>query len=215
MLKAIKSYVKEKMSGETTGHDFFHVDRVRRNALEIASKEISAQTIDLFLVEAAALMHDLGDWKLNSTGRAEKEIIEAACSELDMPPVYTEKIVDIITHMSYSSNISMKYDLLIEGQIVQDSDRLEALGAIGLARTFAHGGKNKSEIYNPTIKPRIYKSTKEYRTLKNTSINHFYEKLFLLKDLMNTKTGKQMAERREKFMKDFLKEFYAEWNGEI
>ncbi len=211
-LKSIEKYVKEKTEHETTGHDWFHADRVRKNALYIAKKDFPNQNIDLFLLQAVALMHDLGDWKVNTTSKTEKEILEDACAILKIPKNYALQIVEIITHLSYSANIERKYNLILEGQIVQDADRLDALGALGIARVFSHAGKHTSKIYDPEIKPKTYKSTKEYREYKNTAINHFYEKLFLLKDLMNTKTGRKLALKREKIMKKYLEEFYKEWD---
>lgn len=215
LLKSVEIYVKKKTERETTGHDWFHADRVRRNALFIAQKEFGNKDIDLFLLQAVALMHDLGDWKVNTTSKSEKEILENACLMLKIPENYSSQIVEIITHLSYSANIEKKYELPFEGKIVQDADRLDALGAIGIARAFAFGGKRDRQIYNPNIKPKTHKSTKSYKTTENPTINHFYEKLFLLKDLMNTKTGKKLALKREKFMKKYLEKFYGEWKGEI
>ncbi len=215
LLKNIETYVKEKTENEVTGHDWFHADRVRRNALFIAEKEFKNKNIDLFLLEAIALMHDLGDWKVNTTSKSEKEILENACHMLKIPDNYSSRIVEIITHLSFSANIEKKNKLPLEGQMVQDADRLDALGAIGIARAFAFGGSRNRQIYNPNIKPLILKSSNDYKNTQNPSINHFYEKLFLIKNLMNTKTGKSLALKREKFMKKYLEEFYGEWKSEI
>lgn len=214
LLSSIEQYVKEKTQNEVTGHDWFHADRVRHNSLYIAKKEFNNKDIDLFLLQAIALMHDLGDWKVNTTKKTESEILGDACKILKIPESYSLQIVEIITHLSYSANIEKKNELPLEGQIVQDADRLDALGAIGIARAFAFGGRRNRQIYNPNIKPQTLKSTEDYKNTENPSINHFCEKLFLLKDLMNTKTGKRLAIKREKFMKKYLDEFYKEWSGE-
>ncbi len=214
LLENIETFVKEKTENETTGHDWFHADRVRRNAMYIARKDFSNRNIDLFLLQSVALMHDLGDWKVNTTEKSEKEILADACKTLDIPEPYSSQIVEAITRLSFSANIEKKNELPLEGQIVQDADRLDALGAIGIARAFAFGGQRNRQIYNPNIKPQRLKSEKDYKNTQNPSINHFYEKLFLIKDLMNTKTGKKLAIKREKFMKKYLDEFYREWETE-
>ncbi len=208
--KRIINYVKEKMNGESTGHDWFHVERVYKTATRIAKSE---KNVDLFIVQTAALLHDLGDWKVNNSDKTEEEIIIAACRELRISKDDTLKVIQIIINMSFSKNVDSKKKLSLEGKIVQDADRLEALGAIGIARAFAYGGKKNRQIYNPNIKPINFKTTEEYRNTEGHTINHFYEKLFKLRKMLNTKTAKQIALKREKFMKTFLKEFYAEWDG--
>lgn len=207
---SIKTYVKEKMSGEATGHDWFHVERVFTTATKIAKAE---KNVDLFIVQAAALLHDIGDWKVATAEKSEEEILDEAFDTLQIPRESSEEIKDIILNMSFRKNITGKKSLSSEGKIVQDADRLEALGAIGIARAFAYGGKKKRAIYNPAIKPQEFTSIEAYKNSDGTTINHFYEKLFKLRKQLNTKTAKKIALKREKFMKDFLKEFYAEWNG--
>jgi uncharacterized protein len=209
-ISTIMQYVQEKMSGEATGHDWFHVERVFQTATKIAKNE---KDVDLFIIQSAALLHDLGDWKVKNSDKTEEAILYAACSELGVAKEDTEKILAIILNMSFSKNVGTKKRLSREGQIVQDADRLEALGAIGIARAFAYGGKKNRQIYDPAVKPRKFQSTEEYRTAEGHTINHFYEKLFKLRNLLNTKTAKQLALKREKFMKAFLKEFYSEWEG--
>ena len=168
---------------------------------------------DICIVRFAALLHDIGDWKLHNSGRSEEEVLRHTCSMLSFPTDVAEKVIAIVTRMSYSKNLDGKNVLSPEGQIVQDADRLDALGAIGIARAFAYGGKHNRELYNPAIKPQRFTSTNSYRSANGTTVNHFYEKLFLLKDLLNTKTAKEIAEKREKFMKEFMKEFYREWEN--
>ena len=209
-ISEIEKFVKNKMSGETTGHDFYHVARVHRTAVLLATQHMEAE---IYIVEVASLMHDLGDWKVSNSGKSEKEIIENACNDLGFDKKNALQITDIITHMSFSSNVGKKNKLSIEGQIVQDADRLEALGAIGIARAFAYGGKKGREIYDPNVKPKVFVSTKDYKNSVGSTINHFYEKLFLIKDQLNTIEAKKIAIKREKFMKDFLHQFYAEWEG--
>lgn len=209
-IETIQKFVKSKMEGEGTGHDWFHVERVVATAKRICLKEKNA---DKFLVEAAALLHDIGDWKLNSSGRTEEEILRSVCKKLDLEDSDSKRIIEIIINMSFSANIGSKKKLCLEGQIVQDADRLDALGAIGIARAFAYGGKKGRELYNPTKKPKKFASTTSYRNSDGPTINHFYEKLFLIKKQLNTKEAVKIAEKREKFMKEFLKEFYSEWEG--
>ena len=208
--KRIINYVKEKMNGESTGHDWFHVERVYKTATRIAKSE---KNVDLFIVQTAALLHDLGDWKVNNSDKTEEEIIIAACRELRISKDDTLKVIQIIINMSFSKNVDSKKKLSLEGKIVQDADRLEALGAIGIARAFAYGGKKNRQIYNPNIKPINFKTTEEYRNTEGHTINHFYEKLLLLKDKMNTETGRALAQKRHDFMVEYLEQFYNEWEG--
>lgn len=209
LLKKTREYVKKKMSGESTGHDWFHAERVTRMALKIAQSE---KNVDVFLVEIAALLHDIGDWKLNTSEKSEEKILTETMTTLSFPKELQTKVLDIVPNMSFSKNVSGKKELSIEGKIVQVADRLDALGAIGIARAFAYGGKHQREIYNPNDTLMTFKTTEEYRKEKSSSINHFYEKLFLLKDLMNTPYAKKVAEKRERYMKKFLDEFLSEWN---
>ncbi|MDO8269336.1 MAG: HD domain-containing protein [Candidatus Levybacteria bacterium] len=209
-ISRIQKYVKEKMEGESTGHDWFHVERVLKTSLLIAKKE---GKVNLFIIITAALLHDLGDWKINNTNKTEEEILEETMNKFELSESEKKSIKEIILNMSFSKNIDTKKILSKEGQIVQDADRLEALGAIGIARAFAYGGKKNREIYNPNIKPKFFKSINEYRNSEGHTINHFYEKLFKIRKNLNTKTAKMIALEREKFMKTFLKEFYAEWDG--
>lgn len=210
LIGSIQKFVKGKMEGEGTGHDWFHIERVLGTAKRISKKQ---KGVDQFLVEAAALLHDIGDWKLNSSGRTEEEILRSVCKKLALEDIDSKKIIEIIINMSFSANVGNKKKLCLEGQIVQDADRLDALGAIGIARAFAYGGKKGRELHNPTKKPKKFSSTNSYRNSDGPTTNHFYEKLFLIKKQLNTKEAVKIAEKREKFMKEFLKEFYGEWEG--
>jgi uncharacterized protein len=209
-LNVIRKYVKEKMGEESTGHDWFHVARVAKTALFIAKKE---KIGDLFIIEVAALLHDIADWKLNISNKTEEQILDEAFGHFELSKQVSSEIKAIILNISFSKNVGGKKKLSIEGRIVQDADRLEALGAIGIARAFAYGGKKNRQIYNPKIKPKVFKSTKTYKNTASPTINHFYEKLFLIRKNLNTKTAKNIAKKREKFMKEFLAEFYKEWAG--
>lgn len=209
-ISTIQKFVKGKMEGEGTGHDWYHIERVVATAKRISKKEKNA---DKFLVEAAALLHDIGDWKLNSSGRTEEEILRSVCKKLALEDSDSKKIIEIIINMSFSANIGRRKDLCLEGKIVQDADRLDALGAIGIARAFAYGGKKGRELYNPSKKPKKFSSTHSYRNSDGPTVNHFYEKLFSIKKQLNTKKAVKIATKREAFMKEFLKEFYAEWDG--
>lgn len=192
-----EEFVRKTLKGEGSGHDWGHVDKVRKNALKIAKEEKDA---NLFIVELAALLHDIADHK-NHGGDYEigpkkaREWLES----LKIEPAIIDSVTDIVSTISYSKNAGPMKTL--EGKIVQDADRLEALGAIGIARCFATGGKMRRVIYDPSGRDRAH------------SIQHFYDKLLKLKDMMNTVTGQRMAEERHRFMEDFLKRFYQEWEG--
>ena len=212
IIKKVKEYVKKNLGGEPTGHDWWHSWRVWKLSKKIAQKEGG----NLFVIELAALLHDMADWKFY--GRNTKKGIDKIKNLLRNLEV-DEKIINHICHII--KNISFKgagvKDRIKtkEGMIVQDADRLDVLGAIGIARIFAYGGFKKREIYNPDIKPKLHKSFKEYKSAKTTSINHFYEKLLLLKNRLNTKTAKKIARRRHGFLKNYLKEFFKEWKVKL
>jgi uncharacterized protein len=207
IIEATKKYAKSKLDGEATGHDFWHILRVYNTAKYIADKEGS----DLFIVEITALLHDIADWKFND-GNADigPKLAGEWLKSLDVPREDIDKVTKIIRTMSFKGGTTDSSQKTMEGKIVQDADRLDAVGAIGIARAFAYGGFKGREIYNPDIKPENFKDFKAYKNNKGTSINHFYEKLLLLKDLMNTKTGKALAEERHEFMVNYLKEFNKE-----
>lgn len=200
-------YIKEIFRGDSSGHDYYHSVRVYNNALNIAHKEGG----DLYLIKLGALLHDVDDRKLFDTGdnleNARKFLID---NEVDKTAA--EKICKIIAAVSYKGSESKIPDS-IEGKIVQDADRLDALGAIGIARTFAYGGHKGRQIHEPLEKPLEDMTAKEYEQHESTSINHFYEKLLKLKNLMNTNTGILIAENRHAYMEEFLAKFIDEWNG--
>lgn len=202
-------FIRALLEGEGSGHDWWHIHRVRNNALLIAK----AYNTDLFVIEMAALVHDIADHKLHGGDeeigpRKAKEWME----ECNIEPQEMNHILLIMQQVSFSKGTIPD---TLEGKIVQDADRLDAIGAIGIARTFAFGGFKKREIYNPEIPPVKYHSMDDYKKNTNPTLNHFYEKLLLLKDLMNTEEAKKIATHRHQYMEEFLEQFYGEWNGKI
>ena len=203
-------HVRTKLSGEGSGHDWFHIERVWKNAIHIGNQE----NADMFVVELAALLHDIADWKFsNSDDTAGPREARAWLEKLQVDEKTIAHVCEIINDLSFKGarvKTTMKSK---EGVVVQDADRLDALGAIGIARAFAYGGLKGSELYNPNVKPEFHTSFEQYKQSRGNTINHFYEKLLLLRDLMNTETAKQIAEERHAFMEKFLEQFYDEWNG--
>lgn len=212
IIKNTEKFVKDKMSGEGSGHDWWHVYRVWRNAVHIGKKEKA----DMFIVELGALLHDIADFKFhNGDDTAGARVSRAWLEKQGVDEETIKHVCDIVKGVSFKG-AKVKSELKTkEGMVVQDADRLDALGAIGIARTFAYGGSKGREIYNPEIKVVKHESFEEYKNSNSTSINHFSEKLLLLKDLMNTKAGEKMAEERHKFLKQYLDRFLKEWNGKL
>lgn len=205
-------FVKEKLENAEGGHDWFHVERVYRNSVLISKNEVC----DVTVVQLGALLHDIADSKFHDGD----EIIgpKIAREFLELKGVAEESIahvVNIIENISYKGGNFEKKFCSIELDIVQDADRLDAIGAIGIARTFNYGGFKNRALYNPKIAPNGRMTREEYKDSDSPTINHFYEKLLLLKDKMNTPTGKLIAEERHRFMQTFLSRFYAEWEGEL
>lgn len=203
-------YVRNELGEDATGHDWYHVDRVRRTALHICKQE---QVGDPFIIEMAALLHDIPDEKLNDTAEAGRNKLDLFFQSIVLTKDAKDAIVQIIESISYKGGRKTELKT-IEAKIVQDADRLDAIGAIGIARTFAYGGKKGQPIYNPNVNVREEMSLEEYRKGKSSSIHHFYEKLLKLKDLLNTETAKEMAEKRHQMMVLFLEQFYLEWDGQ-
>lgn len=208
MIEKTKEYVKNKLYGEGSGHDWYHIERVYNLAKYIAEKE----NADSFIVEMTSLLHDIDDWKFSKSNDSNTTVTEKFLKSIEVDDESFKTIIKIIKTMSYKGGVVDSTQHTIEGKIVQDADRLDAIGAIGIARTFAYGGHKNRPIYDPSIKPMDFKSLDEVKNAENHTINHFYEKLLKLKDLMNTDTAKEIAEKRHKFMEDFLQEFYSEWN---
>lgn len=211
ILESLQNQVKEKLSGEGTGHDWFHIERVRKVAMRIAATE---KGVDLFVVEAGALLHDIADHKFHGgDATVGPKMAQTILESEDVDEIKAKKIIQIVEEISFKGAGVPTPMSSLEGKIVQDADRLDAIGAIGIARTFAYGGSKNRPIYDPNIKAVCHTSFAAYKTSTAPTINHFYEKLLLLKELMNTMKGKQMAEKRHEFMEEFLTRFYMEWDG--
>ncbi|HEX8563907.1 MAG TPA: HD domain-containing protein [Flavobacterium sp.] len=203
-------FVKEQLKDAEGGHDWFHIERVYKNAMLIAKSE----TCDLLVVKLAALLHDIADSKFH--GGDESVGPETARNFLLKQGVAsgtTNHVVNIIENISYKGGNFENSFSSKELDIVQDADRLDAIGAIGIARAFNYGGFKNRSIYDPAIKPLLQMTKAEYKKSEAPTINHFYEKLLLLKDKMNTETGRQIALQRHQYMENFLGQFYGEWNG--
>jgi uncharacterized protein len=205
----VAEHVKSKFLEESSGHDWHHIDRVRKLAWQIAGQEGANQEV----TELAALVHDIADWKFHggddSIGPREAERLLAI--EL-APKDVIAQVVDIVRTISYKgAGITTPMNTL-EGRCVQDADRLDAIGAIGIARCFAYGGHAGRQMYDPNVPPVLHATAEAYKASKSHSLNHFYEKLFLLKDRMNTAAGKRLAEERHLFMEEFVSRFLSEWD---
>ena len=205
-------FVKKTLAGAESGHDRWHIYRVWKTAKEIASKEL----VDTLTVELGSLLHDIADFKFYDGDeeigpRKAREFLESLHVAEDVI-VHVENIIRNISFKGISNKQKFKSPEL---DVIQDADRLDALGAIGIARTFSFGGHKNIQMYNPDIKPNIHMTKDEFIKGKTTTINHFYEKLLLLKDIMNTKTGKDMAQHRHEFMEKYLEEFYKEREGTL
>lgn len=209
----IISYAKEVLGKDRTGHDFDHVSRVAKLALKINEEEQLSG--DSFVIAAAAYLHDTIDDKIVSDTKQAKSAVEQLLIDAGAISEQRKQIQHIMENMSFSAELLQGAVVeSIEGKLVQDADRLDALGAIGIFRTSYYGGAHQSILYDPTQKPKIYADHADYRK-GTTVVNHFYEKLFLLPDKMHTAYGKKEAIRRRQFMVDFLDEFYHEWRSEL
>ncbi len=206
------TYVKKQLANAEGGHDWWHIERVWKSAKKIAETE----NVNLLVVELGALLHDIADAKFHD-GDEElgPQIAAAFMREINVDQETILHVVQIIKHISFKGGKEAQTFTSLELNVVQDADRLDAIGAIGIARTFNYGGFKNREIFNPNVTPNLLMTKEEYKKSDAPSINHFYEKLLLLKDLMNTETGKQMAIQRHRFMELYLAQFYQEWNGEM
>ncbi|MGF9695454.1 HD domain-containing protein [Paenibacillus sp. MABNR03] len=208
VLRAARAFVQGDVSKHTDGHDWPHIERVTALAVELAHR----MGADPFVCELAALLHDVPDEKLNESLEAGMEKLNGWLDQQQLEPGTREAVVNIISTISYAGGQRPAVSSL-EAQVVQDADRLDALGAIGIARTFAFAGARGREMYDPALPPREQMTREEYRNGRSTTINHFYEKLFKLKDLMNTSYGRELAEQRHAFMVEFVEQFKREWEG--
>lgn len=206
------AFVKEALADAEGGHDWWHIYRVWQLSKHIAASEQA----DLLVIELGALLHDIADSKFHG---GDEELGPQKAREFLRTLGVDEQVIthvdNIITNISFKGGNQVQKFKSLELDIVQDADRLDALGAIGIARTFNYGGFKNREMYNPEIKPNLNMTKEEYKQSTAPTLNHFYEKLLLLKDRMNTNTGKLMAGQRHRFMEQYLDEFYKEWNGEL
>jgi uncharacterized protein len=205
-------YVKDTLSGAEGGHDWWHIYRVWKAAKHIAQTE----DVDHLIVELGALLHDIADAKFHQGDEAlgprrAREFL----GSIQVEEAVISHVEHIIANISFKGGKHTPTFSSRELDVVQDADRLDALGAIGIARAFNYGGHKGRELYNPDIKPNLHMTKEEYRNSQAPTLNHFYEKLLLLKDRMNTPTGREMAEQRHAFMEQFLDAFYKEWQGEL
>ncbi|MDQ0222703.1 HD domain-containing protein [Streptococcus moroccensis] len=205
-----EEFVQSLFQDDASGHDWWHIVRVRDMALRLAQ----AEGADCFICQMAALLHDVADDKLNSSEEVGLKKVDDFLSQLGLPERDRSAILDIIANMSYRGGQKAQKPLSLEGQCVQDADRLDALGAIGIARTMAYSGHKGRLIHDPALEPRAQMTLAEYRSDGGTAILHFYEKLLKLKDLMNTDMAKTLAEGRHAFLETYLEQFYAEWRSE-
>ena len=206
----IEQYVREKLGNEFSGHDEYHSFRVRDTAISLANEEGNC---NLKIVQAAALLHDIPDPKICKNIEQTNKEIDLFLQKIGFQQSEIQQIFEIIQTLSFKGANVKTPMKTIEGKVVQDADRLDAIGAIGIARCFAYGGSVQHKLYDPQEKPELHLSEESYRSNTHCSISHFYEKLLLLKDMMQTESGKKVAIHRHKYMEQFLSEFYTEWSG--
>ncbi len=211
LIETTKDFVRKSLENAEKGHDYFHTERVWKNAKEIAAS-ISCNEL---VVELGALLHDIADPKFyGGDERIALTISEEFLKTLEVEEDLIEQVLFIIKNVSFKNRHEMPENPPVELLIVQDADRLDAIGAIGIARTFHFGGYKNNPMYDPATAPKLNQSKEEYKKSNGTTINHFYEKLLLLKDLMNTGRGKELARERHEFMEAFLEQFLKEWNAQ-
>lgn len=201
--------VRELLAGDATGHDWWHIERVRRLALRLAAEEGA----DPLVVELAALLHDVADWKLSGDADAGARHARAWLTSLGVEAAVVEHVSGIVAGVSFKGAGVATPMSTIEGRVVQDADRLDALGAIGIARAFAYGGSRGRALHEPEESPRLHASFAEYRSATGSTLNHFHEKLLLLRGRMHTAAGRRLADERHRFMEEFVRRFLAEWEG--
>ncbi len=219
IIQKTAEYVKAEFARDSSGHDWWHIYRVWKNALALCQHE----NADVYTVELAALLHDLDDWKLippPPAGDGPGMIADgtpvralAWLRQMEVSPAVTEHVCQIITHLSFKGAAVENKISTLEGMIVQDADRLDAIGAIGIARAFAYGGHAGRPLYDPAEPPQMHQSFEQYKASRSATINHFYEKLLLLKDRMNTPAAKRIAAERHAFMQEFIQRFMIEWES--
>jgi len=213
LIEATKTFVKDTLKNAEGGHDWFHIQRVYNNALLISKNE----PVDIFVVQLGALLHDIADSKFHDGDeKVGPKLAREFLFRNNVDSLIIEHVVNVIKHISFKQSLEGGVGFASkELDVIQDADRLDAIGAVGIARCFNYGGFKNRPLYDPSIQPKLNMTKEEYKTSKAPTINHFYEKLLLIKDKMNTKTGKALAESRHKYMEQYLEQFFAEWNGKI
>lgn len=206
------TFVQETLAGAEGGHDWFHIERVWKNAKAIAARE---GNVDMTIVELGALLHDIADSKFHDGDEeiGPRTAYEFVIAQAECSTAVAEHVANIVRHISFKGSLEGQRWTSPELMVVQDADRLDAIGAIGIARTFNYGGHKGRALYDPAIAPQLHMSKAEYKASTAPTLNHFHEKLLLLKDKMNTKAGKEMAASRHAYMEAFLEQFHAEWDG--
>ena len=210
IISATEKFAKKKLGKEGTGHDFWHIKRVLNNARLINKTEKA----DWFVIYLAVMLHDVGDWKVIGKQDDDYSIAENFLIKQKVGEEIVEKVMFIIKNMSFGKSLNKKHALASkEFYVVQDADRLDAMGAVGIARVFTYGGSKSRSIYNPLITAKKINNTDDYKNRTTSSFHHFEEKLLLLMDLMNTKSAKKIALGRHKYMQSYMKQFLSEWDG--
>jgi len=205
-----EGFVRERLAGEASGHDWWHVDRVRRTALALAEHEGA----DGFVVELAALLHDVADWKFHGGDEAAgPRLASSWLRSLGVAEETVAHVADIVGGLSYKGAGVPTPPRTVEGAVVQDADRLDAIGAIGVARAFAYGGFRGQPLYDPNVPIEMHQTAERYKRGAGSTVNHFHEKLLLLRDRLNTEPARRIAEGRHRFLEEFLDRFHAEWEG--
>ncbi|TXI84071.1 MAG: HD domain-containing protein [Crocinitomicaceae bacterium] len=212
LVEIVKEKVQELFAHDTTGHDWFHIERVLKVAEYLQSKEGG----NLELIQLAALLHDISDHKMNGgVLNAGGQVAFEMLVELGYDETKATMVKEIVDGVSYKGAHVQDVMTTVEGKIVQDADRLDAIGAIGIARAFAFGGSKNRPMYIPDYEPKMHTSFEEYASSKSHTVNHFYEKLLLLEARLHTETAKQIGKERHTFMEQFLEQFYNEWNSKL
>ena len=212
LIKKVAETVKERLEGEGSGHDWWHIYRVWKMAQYIAKEE----SANILVVELSALLHDIADWKFtDGDDTVGPRVAGEILAKHNVPEDVIKHVQENMQEGSFKGAGVPAVPSSLEGKVMQDADRLDAIGAMGIARTFAYGGHKNRIIYDPNVKPTMHQSKEEYAKNNSSTVNHFYEKLLLLKDLMNTESARRIAECRHKFMEQYLDRFYKEWEGEL
>lgn len=218
VVEKTRDFIRQKLENDSSGHDWWHIHRVWQNALHIARMEQDRlqdrEKIDMTVVNLAALLHDIADWKFSGDDKAGAVEARKWLESLQVDESTIAHVCEIIDTVSFKGAGVTTQMRTHEGKIVQDADRLDALGAVGIGRTFAYGGHTGRKMHDPECPPEMHQSFEQYKKSKGPTINHFYEKLLLLKERMNTQSARQLAEARHTYMEEFLAQFFAECNGE-